>query len=91
MIEKILIVSFIVIAIWVVMLPGMLFSKLGDYGDKHFPDWVKHMTFDCPICMAGGYGSVIYWLIYGNNIKEWLVVILAAMGFITIFVKMKRN
>lgn len=91
MIEKILIISFIQIAIWCFYLPGMILGKLGDWFDTHLPDWAKHIAFDCPVCGCAYYGSAAYWIIYGNSIREWIIVTFAAMGFITIFVKLKRN
>lgn len=91
MIEKILIISFIVIAIWCFLLPGMILGKVGDYADRKLPTWLKHMLLDCPVCMCNIYGGIAYWLIYGQSVRDWVIVIFASMGFITIFVKMKRN
>ncbi len=90
-IEQGFIVFCIVITIWACMLPNMLLGWIGDYGDKHFPNWLKSIVFDCSICMMPYYGSAAYWIIFGQGWMEWVLVILVGMGMATIFVKMKRN
>ena len=87
MLEKIVIVALIVDAIWVTMLDGMIFGKLGNWLDAHLSEYWGKPVFDCPACMSGVYGSVIYWLIWGESGKEWVIVFIGAIGFNTIFVK----
>ena len=88
MIEKILITNWVVFAVWVSMTEGMIFDKLGNWFDKNLPsDKLKHFVFDCPICMASLYGSLFYWIWYGDSWKEWIVVILACVGLSAIIVK----
>lgn len=91
MIEKILIISFIVIGVWCMYLPTMILGWAGDWLDSHLPEWLKPPIYDCCVCMAFWYGSVLYWIIWGQSVKEWLIVIFASMGFNTIFVKIKKH
>jgi hypothetical protein len=30
--------------------------------------------------MTPWYGSVLYWVLYDNGVKDWLITIIAAMG-----------
>lgn len=91
MIEKILIISFIVIGLWCLFLNGMILGFIGNLVDKNLPQWLKEPICDCVVCMGMWYGSALYWAIWGHSVKEWLIVVFASMGFNTIFVKMKRN
>jgi len=89
MLEKVVIIALIVIAVWAVYLNGMIFGKIGNYVTQKFPHWLSKPLVDCPICQTPYYGSVAYWLIWGESVKEWIFVVIAAMGLVTIFVKMK--
>lgn len=88
MMEKVFILSFIVWAIYISMSESMIFERLGDYLDSKLPDYWGKPVFSCPVCMGGIYGAVLYWIIYGNNVKEWLVVNLAVIGLNAILVKL---
>lgn len=90
-IQQAFVIFCIVITIWICMLNGMIFGKIGDYGDSHFPDWLKKIVYDCAVCQTPYYGSAAYWVLFGNGWQEWIVVILVAMGMATIFVKLKKN
>lgn len=81
-------ISFIVIALWCMMLNGMIFGKIRDI---KMPDWLTNPIFDCPVCQMPYYGSIFYWWLFHESVKDWVVVILVAMGIATIFVKIKRN
>lgn len=70
------------------MMETMVFGKIREL---NVPDWMENPLFECPVCMQPYYGSAIYWLFLGSSIKEWVLVILVAMGIATIFVKLKRN
>jgi hypothetical protein len=88
MIEKIIITNWVVFAVWVSMLEGMIFEKIGDWFDEHLPnDKLKSLIFECPICGNSLYGSIFYWLWYGDSWKEWIVVIIASVGLAAIIVK----
>lgn len=96
MIEKILIISFIVMAIWASMLEGEIFGKIRKLGNKDNPKFFEKPLYDCPVCMTPYYGSIAYWLIYGlwlhaASWQEWIVVVLAAMGLNAILVNLFRE
>lgn len=96
MIEKIVVVSLIVIAIWSTMQYGMIFqfvrywAIIKDESEEggpvyRIPKWVQKPLFDCPGCMCGWWGSAAYWLIWGESGKEWGIVVISAMGVCTVF------
>lgn len=89
MLEKSVIIALLVIAVWATYLDQMIFGKLGNYIVDKFPKWLSKPLVDCPICQTPWYGSLFYWLIWGNSGKEWIIVVISAMGIVTIFVKMK--
>ena len=91
MIEKVLIISFIVIAIWCMFLDGMILGNIGNWVDRTLPTWLKEPICECCVCMCFWYGTALYWIIWGGSVKEWLIVVFASMGFNTIFVKLKKN
>lgn len=90
MIEKIFIISFLVFAIWYSMKPGEILGLLGDWLERQLPAKLHKPIFDCPVCMAGGYGAIIYWLIWASTIREWLIVNIAAIGLNAILTNLFR-
>ena len=80
MLEKIVIVALIVIAIWGTMLNGMIFGFLGNWIVEKFPIWISKPLCDCFFCMSAWYGTALYWIIWGNSVKEWIIVVISAMG-----------
>jgi hypothetical protein len=87
MLEKILITALIVMFIWATMLEGMIFGKIRQWLAA-LTEFYQKPIFDCPICMVPWYGSIVYWVIWGNSWQEWLIVIFAAAGLNTVFVKL---
>ena len=81
MIAQALIIALIVLSINYTMQPGEIFEKLGKWLEKNTPSQIHPALFECSVCMCPGYGSVLYWIIYANDWKEWLIVIIVAMGF----------
>jgi hypothetical protein len=80
MLEKAFIIGFMVFAIHYTMLPGEIFSKISDWLFNHIPERLRQPLFACPICMVPWYGSVIYWLLWGTSLTEWIVVMITAVG-----------
>lgn len=80
MIEKIIVISLLVFAIHYTMEHGEIFGFLGDWFSDHLPDKLHNPVFACSVCMAPWYGTIIYWLVWRNGLKEWLIVIISAMG-----------
>lgn len=84
---QVFIVSFLVMFIWATMLEEMIFGKVRILF-VNLNEFYKKPFFECPICMAPHYGTAIYWLLFGNNWKEWLIVIFIAAGINTVYVKL---
>lgn len=85
MIEKVLIISLLVLSIHYVYQPGEIFGRLGRWLEGNLPYQLHQPVFDCNICMTPYYGTVLYWIIYGwwlntASWQEWLIVIIGAMG-----------
>lgn len=98
MLEKIVVISFIVYAVYATMKEGMIFGFVQKWWDKFTENWGKENAdywskpiISCPICQVPYYGSVAYWLIYGNNWQEWIIVIIAAMGLNAIIVELSPD
>lgn len=88
MIEKIVILSFLVMAIWATMWEGAIFEFVRKWGEKHLSEKMRKPLYDCPICMGFWYGSFLYWVIWGVGFKEWAIVVVAAMGLNAILIKL---
>lgn len=67
-------------AIWYSLQPEQIFGRVGDWLEDHLPDSLHKPVFDCFVCMAGIYGAALYWIIWAESIKEWLIVNIAAIG-----------
>lgn len=95
MLEKAIIVALTTISIHVMIYwRGMIFSFIADWFDRkkiknnepsskkhnHRIELIEKPLFSCPICMTFWWGSGIYWVLWGNCVKEWLAVIFVAMG-----------
>lgn len=80
-IQKIIIISVIVYAIYYTMLPGEIFGKLGEWFERNLPHQIHKPVFACAICMAFWYGSGIYWLVWHKHWVEWLICAIGAVGF----------
>lgn len=91
MLEQTILTCFFVFAVWSTMLPGMIFGKVREVGDDVLADWVRYPLYECPICSTPYYGSAFYWFAFGNSIKEWVVVILCAMGLAAIIIKFLKS
>lgn len=87
MLEQSILTCFFVFAVWATMLEGMIFGKIREVGDDVLADWVRYPLYECPICMSFWYGSVFYWIFFGESIKGWLVVIFGTMGLAAIIIK----
>lgn len=65
----------------------MIFYFVSEWGIRNkLPEKITFPLYACPICMTPAYGSVIYWIFVGNSVKEWILVVLAAMGINALFV-----
>lgn len=81
MIEQSIIIALIVLSIWYTMQEGEIFEVLGIFFYDKFPKSIHPALFECNVCMTFWYGSGLYWLIWGYNWQQWLIVVVVAMGF----------
>jgi hypothetical protein len=58
----VIITSLKVLAVWVVLQDGMIFSRVRKYLFICLPPFLHKPLFDCLTCM-GGFWSLIFWLI----------------------------
>lgn len=91
MIDKIFIISFIVIGIWCMYLDGMILGFIGNWVETNLPKWMVEPICGCVVCMAAWYGTALYWVIWGESVKEWVIVVFSSMGVNTIFAKFKKH
>lgn len=80
MLEKIIIISVIVYAIYYTMLPGEIFGKLGEWFERNLPHQIHPALFECNACMSPWYGSIIYLAVWGTSWIEWLACAIGALG-----------
>jgi len=73
--------------IWATFWPGMIFGGIRDLL-ANLNEKLKQPLFECPVCMCPYYGSILYWIIWGESVKEWLIVVFAAAGMNAVFVKL---
>jgi hypothetical protein len=85
--EKIIITALIVFAVWATMWEGGIFGIVRTWFANLREDLQKPL-FSCAICMTPWYGSVVYWVIWGSSVKEWAIVVVAAMGLNAVIVKL---
>lgn len=100
MIEKILIISLATIGYCCTFWPDMIFEKIGDWMEEHFPEWFNKPTWNCYICCVPWFGSAIYWLLmphctkyisWDGNIFEWLLTVIPAMGLNAIISELTKK
>lgn len=70
----------LVLSVWYTMQPGEIFGRLGLWLGEHLPKQIHQPVFECNVCMTPWYGSIIYWLVYGNSVIDWLITVFSAMG-----------
>jgi hypothetical protein len=81
----------LVLSIWYTMQPGEIFGKLGLWLGVKLPAKLHPPVFECNVCMTPWYGSVIYWVLYANGGKDWLITIIAAMGMQVVLNKLSSK
>lgn len=93
MIEKIVIISLVVFAIWYTMQEGEIFGTLGKWFYNNLPKKIHNPIFDCSVCMAPWYGSLIYWTVMPGTLKEWPIVVISSMGLNVVITRLwpERN
>lgn len=80
MIEKIIILSFWTIGYCCTFWEGMIFEPIANYLNERLPKWLQMPLYGCFVCACFWWGSALYWVLWGDNIKDWFVIVVAAMG-----------
>lgn len=89
MITHILVISFIVFAIWYSMLEGEIFGWLGKILFRILPSWLHDPAFDCPVCQVPYYGSLIYYIFFfTGSWQDWVLTVIGAMGLNVVILKL---
>lgn len=91
MLDIIIILSLITFALWWCFQVGEIFGIVHKWGRK-LPEKIQKPLYDCAVCMHPWWGTVSYWLIFGDSFKEdwqvWLVSIIAGIGFNAVMIKL---
>lgn len=77
-----------VFAIHYTMQEGEIFGFIGKWLHDWLPPKLHQPVYECPVCMAPWYGTVIYWIFWHQGRKEWIICIIAAMGLNAVLVKL---
>jgi hypothetical protein len=80
MLEKSVIITLIVYAIYASMWGGMIFSFISRWLSTFLHPTIQKPLYSCPACMAIWYGTAIYWIVWANSWQEWAICVLCAMG-----------
>jgi hypothetical protein len=81
--EKIIITSLLVLFFYAAFQPHMIFGVIRRWL-SFVPDWYQKSLFSCYICMCSIWGSMAYWIIWHQDIKDWLITICGSAGLNTI-------
>lgn len=86
MLQQSFVIAFIVLAVHAVFLPGMIFGKISGTislwaaTKNGFYEKIRKPLFECPVCQTPWWGTIAYWIVYGNSAKEWVVCCICATG-----------
>jgi hypothetical protein len=84
MLEKISIITLIVWAVYAVFWDGMIFGFVSRWLSYRISPMLQKPIYACPACMAMWYGTVLYWVIWGNSFKEYAICVAGSIGLSTI-------
>lgn len=88
----IIIIFFIVLAIWYTMQPKEIFEQLGYFLKLILPKKLWPPVFECNVCMTPWYGSIVYWILpWERSFIWWLPVVIAAMGLQVVLNKLSSK
>src|SRR5688572_30441471 len=80
MIEIIFVLSFLTIGYCCTFWDGMIFEKIAVWLESKLPEWIRMPLYECIICACFWWGSLFYWIFWGNSWKEWFICTVSAMG-----------
>ena len=84
------IIAFIVMIIYASLFDGMIFGKVRRLFIR-VPEFWQKPIFACSICMCGGWGSAIYWVLFHISWQDWIETVLVTAGIVTMFVKISKD
>lgn len=91
MVEKILTISLCTIGYCCTFWQGMIFERIGDWLELSLPEWINKPLWQCYICCCMWFGSLVYWVLFGDSITQWLVCCIGAMGVNAITNELIKN
>lgn len=80
MVERILISALVSYGYCACFWEGMIFYKVGEWVREKLPEWVCKPLFDCCVCNAFWIATFIYWLYWGSDWKEWILISIGSVG-----------
>lgn len=88
MIAHILITSLFVFGYCCTFWEDMIFGKLGNWLDERLPDWLAKPLYQCFICAAFWWGSVLYLVAWRESVLDWFITVVSAMGLNAVLSKL---
>lgn len=82
--QRLALAGLIIVCIWTLLCPGMIFGKLGKWLEKLLPEWAQKPLFECPPCMASLWGTMVFLLTGGGTVVQGVVFVLALCGLMRI-------
>lgn len=87
MIEKILIISLLVIFLWHTFQEHEILGWVGTWVEGAVGEFYAKPITGCSVCMTPWWGSAIYILLWGIN-WQWPLVVFAAAGLNAVIVRL---
>jgi len=78
--HKMVLAALVIVGVWNAFNEGMVFDDAGKFLRKRLPKWITFPTFDCPMCMASVWGSIVWFNTGGNVTIEWFFFVVALSG-----------
>lgn len=66
----------------------MIFESVGNWVERNFPEYLYKPLGGCAICAAFWFSTAIYWIMWANDWKEWVLVAIGSVGFNAIVVNL---
>ncbi len=95
MVDLVVFGALCVLGLYAAMGEGMILEKLRDFfewgTDNKVLRYVRPALYECPICMASIWGTVV-WLIIGGDLNApWVLYVFAVAGFNYVIVNITNN
>lgn len=95
MLETVIFGSLCVLGLYAAMGEGMILERLRNFFDRITNNkvlkYIRHALYECPICMASIWGTVV-WLLLGNWFGvSWVLYVFAVAGFNYAVINLNNN